>query len=241
MSKKNLYGGLTMKLKRILASALVAVVAASAMAVSAMAAPIFEAKGPFSNDGGAAKNEANGGKIADAWKPDVKGIDLEKVDMIQMKVEVDSGYVNGFMGSNNAKGDWSDSGQQTTEGTEGTWAWKKIGGLAADDSFKVEFWWVNPILGEDPDGEDGPLKAPATAGGTVKVVSLKYFDAAGKELVSAVAPAPADTKKPEDTKKPGDDKGKPETNKPTGIDSVAAIAAVALIAGGAIVVSRKRK
>lgn len=224
-----------MKLKRILTSALAALVAVSAMAISSSAA-LFTAVSPA--EGGKPEDEAQ-----QKYLPDLTGIDIEKIEMIQFDVEVDSGYMNGGVGANTiAKDSWDQSpqidvGDETvTEPASQTVAWKGIGGIRDADSLGFQIWWINPVRGEDPDG-DGPEEAPITGPGTVKITATRFYDADGNVL----ATLPAATVPPVEEDNSKDDNNEDTTNAGTGIESVAAISAVALIAGGAIVATRKRK
>lgn len=221
-----------MKLKRILTSALATLVAVSAMAISSSAALVtFKTA-----------DDAGGKPDPNIFQPDITGIDHEKVDVIQVDMTVNSGYVNGFIGTNSIEqATWYDSGQQEINGEEsGMWQLKGIGGLALDENggstLKVELWWINPVYGEDPDG-DGEEEAPVVGPGIVEITAVRFYDVNMNELKAEAAETPDTTTPDTDT-----DTTTPDTtNSGTGIESVAAISAVALIAGGAIVASRKRK
>lgn len=223
-----------MKLKRILTSALATLVAVSAMAISSSAALVtFKTA-----------DDAGGKPDPNIFQPDITGIDHEKVDVIQVDMTVNSGYVNGFIGTNSVEqATWYDSGQLEISGEEsGMWQLKGIGGLALDENggstLKVELWWINPVYGEDPDG-DGEEEAPVVGPGIVEITAVRFYDASMNELkADAGTPDSTDT----DTDTGTDtDTDTDTSNSGTGIESVAAISAVALIAGGAIVASRKRK
>lgn len=221
-----------MKIKRLLAAAAASVVAVSAMAIVASAVDV-DIKVESPAEGG--KPETNAYKFADQL---AKVTDGSKVAKIEVDMQCSSGYFNGFMGANDKDGTWYDSSQITTEVADKvTWTWETTKGISPD-SFKVEFWWVNPVYGAVPDGSPEGTKAPIEGPGVITISAIRVLDADGNDLCAAAAPSTSST--PSNS---GDNSGSQSSgdNVNTGVEGVAAVVGVAALAGAALVVARKRK
>lgn len=138
-----------MKLSKILAVSAATAVAVSTMAVSSFAAlletTVEESSGPKNN-----MWELEFTDEVNEWAGKV-----EKVVATVTSQE----YLNGAMGGNTVKADGWAASAQCENAVAGTneWVWDEIGGLKAglDEEgnqigyFKVEFWWQNAITNED--------------------------------------------------------------------------------------------
>ena len=234
-----------MKLRKILAA-----VAASAVAVSALAVSAFaynaEVKFEGAAEGGACtSNPIN--LLSFYTTDELATMDFSKIVKAEMNVQVDSGYCNGFMGSNtysedpeNAAGAWLATAQIDNTSTDPlVWTLENAGGIDMN-SFKVEFWWINPVYGEDPDGEEGPEKAPVEGPGTVTVTNFTFYDADGNVVAPAAADAGADTGADTGADAGDDTAAGDKANSDTGVEGLAVVAGLAIVAAGAVVVAKKR-
>ena len=234
-----------MNMKKIVAAAVASVMAVSSMAIAASAA-VFTAT-------------ASNGVVSDKYLVEFDGFtedQIKSITKIEAEVSSDTNYFKGIIGFNNATtGNWDQgdeieigdgasdefniSGKFVREFEAGT-----IAAVGEDGSVapyvEIQFWWVNGVEYEG---------TKITKDGTVNIDSVKFYNAAGEEVVAGGAADPApetsadETEAPADTSAEGSNPsggdGKDPAN--TGIEGVAVVAGLAVLATGAIVVAKKRK
>lgn len=205
-----------MNMKKIIAGAVASVMAVSTMAIAASAVDINK---KFQGAVGGGKYDG-----AITFEEELKNVDGTKVVKVEMEIEVDSGFCNGFMGANDPDGNWYATDQIDTNGTSDTWTWECDKGIDVE-SFKVEFWWINPVT---PEGAEQSEEDPA---GTVTIKTIKFLDKDGNDLAAASSDPGTDDPSTDD----------PTTPPATGVEGVAVVVGLAVLATGALVVAKKRK
>ena len=158
-----------MKLKNMIASLAACAIAVSGLAMTVSAEELMKKEGNAEN--------------AKAYEIPFDGLDLSKLDKIEAVVSCDTNVLNGCIGYNaddgSADGKWTAVNQETKvgdgESVSATWT---VDGLAGTvkGGLQVQFWWVQPIYGED--GKE-------TGNGVAKLESVKLLDKDGNELKAA--------------------------------------------------------
>ena len=220
-----------MKISKILASVSVCALAASAMAISAVAAD------PLATKTGNAESAVK-------YVVDFTNIDATKVDKVVVDISVDSGFCNGCIGYN-VDGVWKSVVKETPKETQkDQWIVDSLNGaLGAEPYMEVQLWWVNPFYDEQGNETDKD--------GTATIDAITLYDTSGNVVVATVESQGGYTKtddtKKDDTKKDNaqsDYTKQDDTQKDaakTGDAGVGLALAGLPIAGAAAFVTKKRK
>ena len=237
-----------MKMKKILAGVAASALAVTAMAASASAVNIadyFE-KNVEGNHGAALYLIANDGKAQ--WAVDA-GVDITTVYGVKFYVTFDAADVadeatwlgGAVVANSNSTGwkqvEWGRVDKEITADLEnGTVTWQNGAPIFAADDEYAQLWLVdkdgNVITGNDA--------AETTEAETEAATEAETEAATEAETEAATDAAPAETTAApngDTTNTPVTDKG----NADTGIEGVAVVAAIAVLAGGAVVIAKKRK
>ncbi|MCM1300085.1 MAG: NPXTG-anchored protein [[Eubacterium] siraeum] len=222
-----------MNMKKIIASAVAAVMTVGTMAVAASADALLSKTGNSSS--------------AEKYVISFEGLTEDQVKSIvkiEASINVTSDYANGSVGYNDAEAGWKGDQSEASASGASTWTAEFAEGAlcATDDDgnlapySEVQFWWVN----DNADGTEG----------TISLESVKLLDASGNEVTAgAAAPAAENAAEaPAATEAPAAENAAAANTAPadkgnadTGVEGVAVVAALAVLAGGAVVVAKKRK